>query len=85
MMQVHAIDEEAEEVLARRARVIEAYRAAGKIRFVGLTGHTAPAQFQRMVLYDFDTILNPAGPVNVVERLSPRALRRPPARHGQLA
>ena len=48
-------------------RVIEAYRAAGKIRFVGLTGHTAPAQFQRMVgEYDFDTILNPAGPVNVV-------------------
>ena len=31
------------------------------------TGHTAPVQFQRMVgEYDFDTILNPAGPVNVV-------------------
>ncbi|MGB1719351.1 MAG: hypothetical protein ACPHO6_14385, partial [Candidatus Latescibacterota bacterium] len=66
-----AIDEEEnlDEVLGPDGalRVIEAYRAAGKIRFVGLTGHTAPAQFQRMVgEYDFDTILNPAGPVNVV-------------------
>ena len=71
LMQVHAIDEEEnlDEVLGPDGalRVIEAYRAAGKIRFVGLTGHTAPAQFQRMVgEYDFDTILNPAGPVNVV-------------------
>ena len=48
-------------------RVIEEYRAAGKIRFVGLTGHTAPAQFERMVSeYDFDAILNPVGPINRV-------------------
>ena len=48
-------------------RVIEEYQAAGKIRFIGLTGHTAPAQFERMLgEYDFDTVLNPAGPVNRV-------------------
>ena len=70
-MQLHAIDEEEnlDEVLGNDGalRVIEEYQAAGKIRFVGLTGHTAPAQFERMLgEYDFDTVLNPAGPVNRV-------------------
>lgn len=69
LMQLHALDQEEslDEVLGTDGalRVIEEYRAAGKIRFVGLTGHTAPAQFARMVgEYDFDTILNPGGPVN---------------------
>jgi aryl-alcohol dehydrogenase-like predicted oxidoreductase len=71
LMQLHAIDEEEnlDEVLGNDGalRVIEEYQAAGKIRFVGLTGHTAPAQFERMLgEYDFDTVLNPAGPVNRV-------------------
>jgi len=71
LMQLHAIDEEEnlDEVLGSDGalRVIEEYQAAGKIRFVGLTGHTAPAQFERMLgEYDFDTVLNPAGPVNRV-------------------
>lgn len=71
LMQLHAIDEEEnlDEVLGNDGalRVIEEYQAAGKIRFVGLTGHTAPAQFERMLgEFDFDTVLNPAGPVNRV-------------------
>jgi aryl-alcohol dehydrogenase-like predicted oxidoreductase len=66
LVQVHAMDQEEnlDEVLGSDGalRVIEEYRAAGKIRFVGLTGHTAPAQFERMVSeYDFDAILNPVG------------------------
>ena len=71
LMQLHAIDEEEniDEVLGNDGalRVIEEYQAAGKIRFVGLTGHTAPAQFERMLgEYDFDTVPKPAGPVNRV-------------------
>ena len=71
LVQLHAIDQEQnlDEVLEREGalRVIEEYRDAGKIRFVGLTGHTHPAVFARMVQeYDFDTILNPMGPVNRV-------------------
>ena len=67
LMQLHAIDEEEnlDEVLGSDGalRVIEEYQVAGKIRFVGLTGHTAPAQFERMLVeYDFDMLLNPAGP-----------------------
>ena len=70
-MQLHAIDEEhsLDQVLRPDGalRVIEQYRDVGQIRFVGLTGHTSPAQFVRMVgEYDFDTILNPVGPLTCV-------------------
>jgi predicted aldo/keto reductase-like oxidoreductase len=71
LMQIHAIDQERtlSEVMGPGGslRVIEEYRKAGKIRFVGLTGHTHPEIFARMVQeYDFDTVLNPLGPVNRV-------------------
>lgn len=71
LVQVHAIDQDGtlEEVLKADGmlRLIEEYREAGKIRFVGLTGHTHPANFTRMIgEYEFDTILNPAGPMNAV-------------------
>ena len=71
LMQLHAIDEAGtlDEVLGPGGalRLIEEYRKAGKIRFVGLTGHTHPAVFQQLInAYEFDTILNPSGPVNRV-------------------
>jgi hypothetical protein len=71
LIQLHAVDEAGtlEEVLRPDGalRVIEEYRAAGKIRFVGLTGHTHPANFVRMIgEYDFDTVLNPMGAANRV-------------------
>ena len=71
LMQIHAIDQERtlSEVMGPGGslRVIEEYRKAGKIRFVGLTGHTHPEIFARMVQeYDFDTVLNPLWPVNRV-------------------
>jgi len=71
LLQVHALDQEGrlDEVLQADGtlRLIEEYRQAGKVRFIGLTGHTAPEVFSRMVQeYDFDTILNPAGAVNRV-------------------
>lgn len=71
LVQLHAIDQEEslDQVLQSDGmlRLIEEYRDAGKVRFVGLTGHTHPARFTRMLNeYDFDTILNPAGPVNAV-------------------
>ncbi|MEW6754846.1 MAG: aldo/keto reductase [Candidatus Latescibacterota bacterium] len=94
LVQLHALDQEEspQKVLAEDGvlRLIEEYRQAGKIRFVGLTGHTYPARFigllqegaisggQRpaaaspsgpapgAIQYDFDTILNPVGPVNRV-------------------
>jgi predicted aldo/keto reductase-like oxidoreductase len=70
-MQVHAIDQERtlDEVLRPDGalRVIEQYRRAGSIRFVGLTGHTHPEMFAKMIgEYDFDTVLNPLGPINRV-------------------
>lgn len=71
LVQLHAIDQEEslDEVLRPDGmlRLIEEYRQAGRIRFVGMTGHTSPARFARfMGEYDFDTVLNPAGPVNRV-------------------
>ena len=71
LMQLHAIDQDDDlgEVLAADGalRVIEEYRQSGKIRFVGLTGHTNPENFVRaMGEYDFDTLLNPMGVVNRV-------------------
>lgn len=69
LMQLHAMDqdESLDEVLRPDGalRMIEEYRQAGKIRFVGLTGHMRPDRFIRMIgEYDFDTLLNPAGAVN---------------------
>ena len=69
LMQLHAIDqdESLDEVLRPDGalRMIEDYRQAGKIRFVGLTGHMRPDRFIRMIgEYDFDTLLNPVGAVN---------------------
>jgi uncharacterized protein len=71
LIQLHAIDqdEDLSEVLADDGalRVIEEYRQAGKILNVGMTGHTHPAQFVKMMgAYDFDTVLNPMGAVNRV-------------------
>ena len=69
LVQLHAIDQEEslDEALGEQGalRVIEEYRKAGKIRFVGMSGHTHPANFERMIRdYNFDTILNPIGAVN---------------------
>jgi len=71
LMQLHAIDQDEDLGEALKPdgvlRVIEEYRQAGKIRFVGMTGHTHPARFVRMINeYEFDTLLNPVGPVNRV-------------------
>ena len=71
LVQLHAIDqdEKLDEVLQPDGMLplIEEYRKAGKIRFVGLTGHSHPANFTRMIgEYEFDTILNPVGPINRV-------------------
>lgn len=71
LMQMHAIDQ-ADDLKAAFGpdgafRVIEEYRKAGKIRFVGLTGHTHPAVFPELIRdYEFDTVLNPLGAVNRV-------------------
>jgi len=71
LMQLHAIDQEdsPDAVLQDDGmlRVIEEYRDAGKIRFVGMTGHTHPQSFVDMMeRYPFDTVLNAMGPVNRV-------------------
>lgn len=73
LMQLHGIDQDQDRDLAEvlgpggALRVIERYRQAGKIRFLGLTGHTHPEVFARLVQeYAFDTILNPMGAVNRV-------------------
>lgn len=72
LMQLHAIDQH-EGLLTDTLksdgalRVIEEYQKAGKIRHVGLTGHTFPANFVQMIgEYDFDTVLNPMGAPNSV-------------------
>jgi aryl-alcohol dehydrogenase-like predicted oxidoreductase len=71
LIQLHAIDQAEDLGAAFGAdgvfRLIEEYRAAGKIRFVGLTGHTHPAVFPELInQYDFDTVLNPMGAINRV-------------------
>jgi len=72
LMQLHAIDQQegllTDALKADGAlRVIEEYQQAGKIRFVGLTGHTFPANLVQMIgEYDFDTVLNPMGAPNRV-------------------
>ncbi|HJP32537.1 MAG: aldo/keto reductase [Candidatus Latescibacteria bacterium] len=72
LMQLHGIDTQ-EGLLTDTLRpdgalrVIEEYQQAGRIRFVGLTGHTHPANFVQMIgEYDFDTVLNPMGAANRV-------------------
>lgn len=71
LVQLHAIDQ-ADDINAAFGpdgafRLIEEYRQAGKIRFVGLTGHTHPTVFPQLINdYDFDTVLNPMGPINRV-------------------
>ena len=71
LIQLHAVDQE--ESLAQvlgpdgALRVLEEYRRAGKVRYIGLTGHTRPARFVEMIgEYDFDTVLNPMGAANRV-------------------
>lgn len=71
LMQLHAIDQEGspDDVLRDDGmlRVIEEYREAGKIRFVGMSGHTHPQPFVEMMhRYPFDAVLNAMGPVNRV-------------------
>ena len=71
LIQLHELDREQtlDTVLGvdGALRVIEEYREAGKIRFVGLTGHTHPEQFPRHIAeHEFDTVLNPLGVVNRV-------------------
>ena len=71
LIQLHELDKEQtlDRVLGADGalRVIEEYREAGKIRFVGLTGHTHPAQFPlHLAGHEFDTVLNPLGVVNRV-------------------
>ena len=71
LMQLHGIDADGslDEVLRPDGalRLIEEYQRAGRIRFVGLTGHNHPGVFVRLLeQYPFDVILNPAGPVNRV-------------------
>ncbi len=71
LIQLHELDREQtlDRVLGADGalRVIEEYRESGKIRFVGLTGHTHPAQFPlHIAAHGFDTVLNPLGVVNRV-------------------
>lgn len=69
LMQLHAIDQEEnpDQIFESDGaiRVIEEYQQAGKIRFVGMTGHTRPQPFvDLMAKYQFDTVLNALGAVN---------------------
>jgi aryl-alcohol dehydrogenase-like predicted oxidoreductase len=62
--QVHNVinQEDIDFIFARNGvmEMIEKARKAGKIRFVGFTGHTEPAILNKMMsLYDFSTILFP--------------------------
>jgi aryl-alcohol dehydrogenase-like predicted oxidoreductase len=71
LMQLHAIDQDGSLDEALRPdgilRLIEDHRKAGRVRFVGLTGHTHPEVFVRLIgEYEFDTVLNPMGVVNRV-------------------
>jgi aryl-alcohol dehydrogenase-like predicted oxidoreductase len=72
LIQLHAVDQQEGLLIDTlktdgALRVIEEYQKAGKIRFVGLTGHTYPANFVQMIgEYDFDTVLNPMGAPNRV-------------------
>ncbi|MFH1567859.1 MAG: aldo/keto reductase [Gemmatimonadota bacterium] len=71
LMQLHAIDQEQnpDQIFESdgAVRVIEEYQKAGKIRFIGMSGHTNPQAFvDLMGKYEFDTVLNALGAVNRV-------------------
>src|SRR2546428_1762079 len=64
LYQVHNVmnDEDIEFIFGRRGvmEMIEKAKKAGKIRFVGVTGHTDPELMNRIIgRYPFDTILMP--------------------------
>ena len=64
LYQVHNVmnEEDIEFVFAKNGvmEMIERARKAGKIRFVGVTGHTTPAVLNKILgLYDFATVLMP--------------------------
>ena len=65
--------------------MIEEYREAGKIRFVGLTGHTHPAQFPvHIAAHEFDTVLtslaadyaSDSGIIHVADLKAPKPEKR---------
>jgi len=64
LYQVHNVinEEDIEFIFARNGvmEMIEKARKAGKIRFVGVTGHTTPAVLNKIIgIYDFATVLLP--------------------------
>jgi aryl-alcohol dehydrogenase-like predicted oxidoreductase len=64
LYQIHNVinDEDIEFIFARRGvmELVTKARQAGKIRFVGVTGHTDPAVLNKILgQYSFDTILMP--------------------------
>jgi len=64
LYQIHNVinDEDIEFIFARRGvmEMVEKARRDGKIRFVGVTGHTDPAILNKIISrYSFDTILMP--------------------------
>jgi aryl-alcohol dehydrogenase-like predicted oxidoreductase len=64
LYQIHNVinDEDIEFIFARRGvmELVEKARQAGKIRFVGVTGHTDPAVLNKIIgKYAFDTVLMP--------------------------
>lgn len=72
LYQIHNVinDEDIEFILGPRGvmEMVENARKAGKIRFVGVTGHTEPAILNKLMgKYAFDTVLMPLGAVDGVE------------------
>jgi aryl-alcohol dehydrogenase-like predicted oxidoreductase len=64
LYQIHNVmnEEDIEFIFARRGvmELVEKAKQAGKIRFVGVTGHTDPAVLNRIIgQYAFDTVLMP--------------------------
>lgn len=69
LVQLHAIDQDDDPQQVFESdgiiRVLEEYQKAGKIRFLGMSGHTNPHAFVDMMgQYEFDTVLNALGAVN---------------------
>jgi uncharacterized protein len=72
LYQIHNVinEEDIEFILGRRGvlEMVDKARRDGKVRFVGLTGHTDPAILNKLMgLYKFDTVLMPLGAVDGVE------------------
>ncbi|MBI2885693.1 MAG: aldo/keto reductase [Chloroflexi bacterium] len=66
LLQLHGVNDNAtlERVLAPQGalRALEAARHAGKVRYIGITGHQSPAVLARALeSYAFDTVLMPVG------------------------